>query len=79
MVMLQVHIVLVTMLLLAVNIYGVVLLEQDFDEDWFIPSGTYAYDYLQARSKYYPEDGIPAVMYTGNTHSSKMSSLIFYM
>ena len=55
----------VTAGLLAFNLYGVINLEQDFDPNWFIPSDSYAKDYIEASEKYFPGDGAPVTIYLG--------------
>ena len=51
--------------LLGFNLYGVIHLEQDFDPNWFIPSDSYAADYIEASEKYFPGSGVPVALYVG--------------
>ena len=62
---LQVFMLFVTAGLLGFNLYGVIHLEQDFDPNWFIPSDSYAKDYIKASEKYFPGDGVPVTLYVG--------------
>ena len=61
----QIHVILLTILLLVVNIYGAISLEQEFDPDWMLPSDSYASKFLKTFKTYYPEDGIEVFMFTG--------------
>ncbi|KAK3091271.1 hypothetical protein FSP39_018506 [Pinctada imbricata] len=58
------------------SIFGdFVNLEQNFNQDWFIPTDSYAYDYLQAQDKYFPDNGALANVYCKSiTYSSKKSN-----
>ena len=56
---------LITAGLLGFNLYGVIHLEQDFDPNWFIPSDSYAADYIKASEKYFPRNGAPVALYVG--------------
>lgn len=55
----------VTFLLLGVNIWGTVEMEQEFDAAWFIPSDSYASAYIDASNTYFSSDGIDTHVYMG--------------
>ena len=61
----QVLLLMITAGFLGFNLYGVIHLEQDFDPNWFIPSDSYASDYIKASEEYFPGDGMPVTMYFG--------------
>ncbi|XP_067028540.1 patched domain-containing protein 3-like isoform X3 [Acropora muricata] len=56
----------VTAALLGVNLYGTTMLEQFFDHVRFLPPDSMSYRYSVTNSKYFPVDGAPATVYTGN-------------
>ena len=55
--------------LLALNLYGVTQLEQDFDNRWFIPSDSYLTAFFEASDTYFPGEDIgPVNVYFGASH-----------
>ncbi|XP_013382604.1 protein patched homolog 1 [Lingula anatina] len=54
-----------TLGLLGVNVYGLINLKQDFDFNWFIPSDSYASKYTKNMEKFFPSDGASASIYFG--------------
>jgi hypothetical protein len=63
--LLQIIILLITVTLFAVNIWGFVELEQYFDQNWFLPSDSYAFTFTQVQAKYFPDDGAEGDIYCG--------------
>ena len=61
----QIIVIIVSLALLGVNIWGTVEMEQEFDAAWFIPSDSYASAYLEANNRYFPSDGIRTNIYMG--------------
>ena len=51
--------------LLAVSIWGVLNLEQEFDIRWFLPGNSYARKFTEASDYYFPSAGTPAAVYFG--------------
>ena len=51
--------------LLGFGVWGVVEIEQDYQQEWFIPKGNYFYDYLQIANEYFPDDGWDGYVYMG--------------
>ena len=58
-------IVVITLALFGVNVWGFVELEQYFDRNWFLPTDSYAYEFTQQQAKYFPEDGAEGHVYCG--------------
>ncbi|VDI58158.1 Hypothetical predicted protein [Mytilus galloprovincialis] len=52
--------------LFGLTIWGTVNLEQKFEEKWFLPSDSYAYDYLTASDKYFSSGQEQAGVYCKN-------------
>ena len=61
----QVFVLVTTVALFGVNVWGVVELEQYFDRNWFFPSDSYAFLFSQAQARYFPEDGAAGAVYCG--------------
>lgn len=53
--------------LLGANIYGVINLKQESDPSWFYPADSYGLKYLNAKAKYFPDDGIGSAVYCGES------------
>ena len=51
--------------LFAIGLIGAVRIEQDYQQDWFIPEGNYFYDFIQTSKQYFPNDGEQAFVYFG--------------
>ena len=58
-------VVVVALLLFAIGLAGTVQIEQDYQEDWFIPEGNYFYDYIQISKQYFQSDGDEAFVFFG--------------
>ncbi|XP_063713445.1 NPC intracellular cholesterol transporter 1-like [Symsagittifera roscoffensis] len=56
----------VAVVLLGFGVWGVVEIEQDYQQEWFIPKGNYFYDYLQIANEYFPDDGWDGYVYMGS-------------
>lgn len=72
-------VVLITGGLFGVNLYGTLMLEQNFDRVWFFPPDSMAYRYTVTNSEYFPVDGASANIYTANfdyyTNQAKLHQL----
>ncbi|XP_050397303.2 patched domain-containing protein 3 isoform X1 [Patella vulgata] len=55
-----------TLAIFGVNVYGVVSLKQEFDSNWFLPTDSYASEYVVNSEKYFPGDGKAGSIYCGN-------------
>ncbi|KAJ8305848.1 hypothetical protein KUTeg_016393 [Tegillarca granosa] len=55
----------ITVGVLGVNIWGTINLKQEFDSRWFLPTDSYAYKYFEKNDIYFPNDGISAGVYCG--------------
>nr|KAG5711759.1 hypothetical protein BaRGS_023523 [Batillaria attramentaria] len=62
----KVFVMVVTLGLFGMNVWGFVNLEQYFDPNWFFPTDSYASEFLVAQSKYFPDDGVDGNIYCGN-------------
>lgn len=62
----KVIVLLATLTLVGVNVWGFVELEQYFDSNWFLPTDSYAYKFTQAQAQYFPDDGADGAVYCGN-------------
>ena len=69
----QIVVVGVAVVLLGFGVWGVVEIEQDYQQEWFIPKGNYFYDYLQIANEYFPDDGWDGYVYMG-----KYNQVYFY-
>ncbi|XP_076462610.1 patched domain-containing protein 3-like isoform X2 [Babylonia areolata] len=66
MVPVKIVVLLSTLTLFGVNVWGFVELEQYFDRNWFFPTDSYAFQFSKARSLYFPDDGADGAIYCGN-------------
>ena len=57
--------VVMTVVFLGLGLWGTIEIEQDYQEEWFIPKGNYLYDQILISDKYFPEDGYDAYVYMG--------------
>ena len=62
----KIVILVLTSALLGVSIYGVTLLETDFDVSWFLQPGSYLQLYVEANEKYFPSNGISGQIYVAD-------------
>ncbi|GFR92001.1 patched domain-containing protein [Elysia marginata] len=62
----KIVVVLVSLGLLSVNIYGVVHLEQFFDRNWLLNDGSYAKNFITAMDKHFPDSGLTGYVFCGN-------------
>ncbi|XP_075238943.1 patched domain-containing protein 3-like [Convolutriloba macropyga] len=61
----KVIVVVMTVVFLGLGLWGTIEIEQDYQEEWFIPKGNYLYDQILISDKYFPEDGYDAYVYMG--------------
>lgn len=59
-----------TAFLLGVNIWGSVLMRQEFNPLWFIPQSTYLSKYFNVIETHYPDNGQLASIYVQTTNLS---------
>lgn len=55
--------IIVTATFLGVNIWGSVLMRQEFNPMWFIPTSTYLSQFFSVVENYYPDNGQMATIY----------------
>ncbi|CAL8090383.1 unnamed protein product [Orchesella dallaii] len=71
---------LVTFGMFGVNIWGNILLRQEFNPIWFLPQDSYLFKYFAARDKFFPEKGEEGfVLMSGvdlNSNLPKLESLL---
>lgn len=48
---------LIMLVVLGVNMWGIILLRQEFNPIWFLPQNSYLFQYFAARDQYFPEKG----------------------
>ena len=65
----QVSVVIATFVLAGVNIWSFTMLRQDFNLYDYIPSDSYATEYINAQTVFYPDRGYEAAVYCGKTNS----------
>ncbi|KAJ8305346.1 hypothetical protein KUTeg_015891 [Tegillarca granosa] len=58
-------VVIITVVLFGVNIWGLVSLKQEVDFAWFLPTDSYAYKYIQIDNQYFSSSGVRASVYCG--------------
>jgi predicted RND superfamily exporter protein len=63
----KVIVLLITAASVAVNIWGILQLEQNFDPNWYLKEQSYPAEYFNALKQYFPEIGERASIYTGNS------------
>ena len=56
--LLQIFVILSTLSLLGVAIWGVVELETKFEAEWFLPPDSYLIKWFDASKEYFPSDGV---------------------
>lgn len=66
----QVFVLIVSASLLGVNIWGSILMRQEFNPIWFIPKSTYLSQYFSVIENYYPDNGQLASIYIQTTNMS---------
>ena len=71
MVEMQVLVMLLTAVILGFNVWGSVLMRQEFNPLWFIPSSTYLSQYFTQLQKYYPSSGELATIYIKSNNLSQ--------
>ena len=62
---LQVLVILVTLTVAGINLWSFTQLRQDFDLYNYIPSDSYATEYIKAQKHFYPNRGYDAAVYCG--------------
>nr|XP_022315752.1 patched domain-containing protein 3-like isoform X2 [Crassostrea virginica] len=62
----KIVVVVITLALLGLNIWGFYSLKQDYNENWFYPSDSYAYEYNEMKEKYFPGGGARGAVYCKN-------------
>lgn len=62
----KVVVLIVTVAMVSVNIWGTLQLEQNFDPNWYLKEHSYPSEYFNAMKRYFPENGERASVYTGN-------------
>ncbi|XP_062583779.1 protein patched homolog 1-like isoform X2 [Saccostrea cucullata] len=62
----KIVVVVVSVALLGLNIYGFYSLKQDYNENWFFPSDSYAYEFNEKKEAYFPGGGARAAVYCKN-------------
>lgn len=62
----KVLILMLTVGMVSVNIWGILQLEQNFDPNWYLMENSYPSEYFNAMKNYFPENGERASVYTGN-------------
>lgn len=66
----QVFILILSAFLLGINTWGSVLMRQEFNPLWFIPTSTYLSQYFSAIESHYPDNGQLASIYIQTTNLS---------
>ena len=64
-------VVVITLALLGLNIWGFYSLKQDYNENWFYPSDSYAYEYNEMKEKYFPGGGARGAVYCSKLETSQ--------
>ncbi|XP_056016839.1 uncharacterized protein LOC125677676 [Ostrea edulis] len=59
-------VVVITLGLLGLNIWGLYSLKQDYKENWFSPTDSYAYEFNEMKDKYFPKRGALGGVYCKN-------------
>lgn len=76
----KVAVVLVTVIVTGVGIFGNVLLRQEFDPAWFLPSDTYIAQWFASNKRYFPSQGERATIHFSGTQLpedlAKIESLV---
>ena len=69
---LQVLVLLITATMVAINIRGILQLEQNFDPNWYLRENSYVSEYFNAMKRSFPSVGERASIYTGE-HQNPVS------
>nr|SVE77193.1 EOG090X0BEK [Daphnia lumholtzi] len=67
----KVFILVLTAFLLGINTWGSVLMRQEFNPLWFIPTSTYLSQYFSVLESHYPDNGQMASIYIQTTNLSR--------
>ena len=59
----KIIVIIITMVILSVGIWGNVLLKQEFDPTWFIPQETYLAKWFRLNKQYFPSEGEIGTIY----------------
>ena len=59
----KIIVILITLVLLSVGIWGNILLKQEFDPTWFIPQETYLAKWFRLNKQYFPSQGEVGTIY----------------
>ncbi|XP_056018910.1 NPC intracellular cholesterol transporter 1-like isoform X2 [Ostrea edulis] len=62
----KIGVVVITLGLLGLNIWGFYSLKQDYDDNWFFPTDSYAYEFNEMKDKYFPGGGASGGVYCKN-------------
>ncbi|XP_078317578.1 patched domain-containing protein 3-like isoform X2 [Crassostrea virginica] len=72
----KIIVVLVTVSLLGVNVYGFYHLKQDFDLVMYIPSNSYAHKFAKAQEQFFPNRGVDVNVYCGDIHYGSSQKIL---
>ncbi|XP_032219705.2 patched domain-containing protein 3 [Nematostella vectensis] len=61
----KVIVMIITGVLFGLSLYGTLMLKQDFDAIWFLPTKSMAYKYTIENDKFFPSSGERAALYAG--------------
>ncbi|XP_021948457.1 protein patched homolog 2 isoform X2 [Folsomia candida] len=67
----KITVILITLSMLGVTMYGNTLLRQEFDPMWFLPSDSYMSKYVEKRETYYPGTGYPSFLVANQVNWSE--------
>ncbi|XP_077981544.1 patched domain-containing protein 3-like [Glandiceps talaboti] len=59
----KIIVVIASLALVGVNIWGTINLKQEFQFEWFLPEDSYVVEYLDASDQYFPSDGFTGDVY----------------
>jgi hypothetical protein len=72
----QVLVLITTILLSSIGVFGLANLRQDFDPTWLLPSQSYLAKFMNASRIFYPSDGYPISIYISNvSHSAHLKDI----
>lgn len=71
----KVAVLLLTATAVAVNVWGILRLEQNFDPSMYLKEHSYPSEYFSAMKHYFPESGERASLYTGKMTRVKNATL----
>ncbi|CAG0891879.1 unnamed protein product [Cyprideis torosa] len=66
-------VILLSLGLLAVNLFGLFHLKQEFELTWFVPSNSYISKFFIAHRRYFPDSGLIGHAYFGSSNSKSLS------